>query len=213
MDNVLVIFDMDGTLVDTRADITISINYVRKIKNLPPLTEEEVVKIINFKREELSKHLYHTETFLPEDREIFEEHYKHQCTKNVKTYKGIPDLLDFLKSSGAKLSVATNAPTKFGERILTAAKIEHYFDYIVGACNVKKAKPDPDMIYLILDLYSDKTIIKKFLVGDNHTDINAAKNANIPSIFVKWGYGSFDSATPDFTAETPEEIIKYITNK
>lgn len=213
MDNVLVIFDMDGTLVDTRTDITISINYVRKIKNLPPLTEEEVVKIINFKREELSKHLYHTETYLPEDREIFEEHYKQQCTKNVKTYKGISDLLDFLKSSGAKLSVATNAPTKFGERILTAAKIEHYFDYIVGSCKVKKAKPDPDMIYLIQDLYSDKTLIKKFLVGDNYTDINAAKNANILSIFVKWGYGSLDSTTPDFTAETPEEIIKYITNK
>jgi phosphoglycolate phosphatase len=213
MDNILVIFDMDGTLVDTRADITISINYVRKTKNLPPLTEEEVIKIINFKREELAKQLYHTETYLPEDRAIFEEHYKQQCSKNVRPYEGIVDLLDFLKSSGVKLSVATNAPTKFGERILSAAKIDHYFDHIVGSCKVKNAKPEPDMIYLIQDFYSDKNLNKNFLVGDNHTDINAAKNANIPSIFVKWGYGSFDGVTPDFTAETPEEIVKYILNE
>ncbi|MCB4203760.1 HAD family hydrolase [Deferribacterales bacterium Es71-Z0220] len=213
MDNILVIFDMDGTLVDTRKDITISINYVRNTKGLPPLDEQQVIKIINFKREKLALHLYHTEEYLPEDREIFENHYLTQCTKNVKPYEGVIELLSSLKKNNVKLSVATNAPTKFGERILSAAKIDHYFDHIVGSCKVKNAKPDPDMIYLIQDFYSDKNLNKNFLVGDNHTDINAAKNANIPSIFVKWGYGSFDGITPDFTAEKPEEIVKYILDE
>jgi phosphoglycolate phosphatase len=158
----------------------------------------------------LALHLYHTEEYLPEDREIFENHYLTQCTKNVKPYEGVIELLSSLKKNNVKLSVATNAPTKFGEKILNAAGLDHFFDHIIGSCKVKKAKPDPDMIYLIENLYSGATFCKKFFVGDNHTDIMAAKNAKIPSIYVSWGYGEGNGIKPDFTVKNPAEILSLI---
>jgi phosphoglycolate phosphatase len=211
MTDTLFIFDMDGTLVDTREDITCSINYVRAKKGLPPLSVENVIKIINFKRDELPKHLYHTDSYLPEDRDMFENHYISQCTKNVRPFDGITDLLTRLKELGARLSVATNAPTKFAEKILSAANISHYFDFIIGACKVNNPKPAAEMLYLIENKYIEiqKLIFKnRFFLGDSSIDIKAAKNANISSIFVTWGYGGYDrDATPDFVINNPSELL------
>ncbi len=209
----LLIFDMDGTLVDTRYDITTSINYVRNLKNMPPLTQSEVLEIINHKREELAKRLYNTDSYLPEDRAVFEEHYRAQCTKNAAPFEGVADTLEALKKAGAKMSVATNAPTEFGERILKAAGIDHFFDYIIGACKVNSPKPDSEMIHLIGKLYNDWHISCKstYIIGDNYTDITAGKNAGITSIFAKWGYGTFhDEAKPHYQADNFREILEII---
>lgn len=211
MKDILFIFDMDGTLVDTREDITCSINYVRDKKGLPPLKVEEIIKIINFKRDELPKHLYNTETYLPSDRELFENHYMIQCTKNVRPFDGITGLLTTLKEMDVKMSVATNAPTKFAEKILSAANISHYFDFIIGACKVNNPKPAADMLYFIENKYMQNRKLSfksKIFLGDSSIDIKAAKNANVTSIFVNWGYGGYDSeATPDFVISNPAELL------
>lgn len=213
MNDKLVIFDMDGTLVDTRKDITLSINYVRGTKSLPPLSESEVIKIINSKREELAMKFYGTETYLPEDRALFEEHYKEQCTKNVVLFDGVYDTLELLKKMNIKLSVATNAPTKFGERILLAAGIGGFFDYIVGACKVKKPKPDREMVDYINNFYGNRILSAQntLIVGDNYTDINAGLNAGITSVFVKWGYGTFhEEFKPHYSLSSFDEILDII---
>jgi len=209
----LLIFDMDGTLVDTRHDITSSINYVRSLKNMPPLTQNEVLEIINHKREELAKRLYNTDSYLPEDRVAFEEHYRNQCTKNAAPFEGVAETLKILKKTGIKMSVATNAPTEFGERILKAAEIGHFFDFIIGACKVSNPKPDTEMINLIVKLYNSGNTHREstFIIGDNYTDITAGKNAGITSIFAKWGYGTFhEEAKPHYQIDNFSEILKII---
>jgi len=213
MNEKLLIFDMDGTLVDTRHDITTSINYVRGLKNMPPLTQNEVLEIINHKREELAKKLYDTDSYLPEDRAVFEEHYRDQCTKNVVPFDGVVETLTVLKKTGAKMSVATNAPTEFGERILKAAGIEYFFDFIIGACKVNNPKPDSEMIYLIGKLYNCGILNceSTFIIGDNYTDITAGKNAGIKSVFANWGYGKFhEEAKPHYQAGNFSEILKIV---
>lgn len=213
MPDKLLIFDMDGTLVDTRKDITLSINYVRGTKYLPSLSESEVIKIINSKREELAMKFYGTETYLPEDRRLFEEHYKEQCTKNAVLFDGVLETLKLLKEMKIKMSVATNAPTKFGQKILSSVGISEYFDHIVGACKVKNPKPDKEMIEYINNLYVGRVLSSKntIIVGDNYTDVNAGLNAGITSVFVKWGYGTFHGdSKPHYILDRFDKILEIV---
>ncbi|MCA1927682.1 MAG: HAD-IA family hydrolase [Calditerrivibrio sp.] len=209
MNKGLLIFDMDGTLIDSSIDITISVNYVRKSFGLPPLSVDNVVSIINGKREELPYNLYHVETYTPEHRRIFEAHYIEQCTKNTYVYDGVKEALHRLISSGYQLAVATNAYTKFAERMLAHLNIDNFFNLIVGACKVKNPKPSPDMIHHIVKQVEN--VERVVMIGDNHTDVYAAKNANIEMVFANWGFGEVtDYSDVHFIAKHPLEIIDYL---
>jgi len=205
----LVIFDMDGTLVDSSIDITSSVNYVRNHFGLPELDVNSVVNIINGDRDKLAFNLYEVETYTPQHRELFETHYIEQCVKNISLYDGIEELLTILKGLGYKLAVATNAFTQFAQKMLCHVNIDHYFDLIVGSCMVKNPKPSPDMLYFIIDKINEKA--KVVMIGDNHTDIYAAKNADIEIIFASWGFGKIDTHDSiDLIASTPKDILDYL---
>jgi len=134
----IVIFDMDGTLLDSQKDITISINYIRELHhNLPPLSESFIVEAINMDVRNLPKLFYGTVDYEEKDREVFEIHYAMQCTQNPYLYDGVKTTLNELVKSGVKVSVATNAPTPFALRMLKSLGIFEMFDVIIGADEVK----------------------------------------------------------------------------
>jgi len=206
----IIIFDMDGTLIDSKKDITISINYVRETRySLPPLSEDFVVEAINMEVRNLPKLFYGTETYEKPDMIAFESHYEEQCTKSPYLYDGIADMLEELKSADIKLSVATNAPTKFANRMLGALEVAKLFDEIVGADRVSASKPSPEMLHKILDSYKyEKGRDAAWMVGDNSKDMLSAKNAGIESLFATWGF------TPDADHHTllrhPSELMKIV---
>ena len=206
----IVIFDMDGTLIDSKKDMTLSVNYVRKTNhNLPPLSEEFIVDAINRHERNLAMLFYGTEVYEDRDRELFEKHYKEQCIEHPYLYEGVEELLYALKSAGVKLSVATNAPTLFARTMLEHLKVAKLFDEIVGADRVKRSKPYPDMIELILKSYNyDKKEDKAWMVGDNSKDIQSAKSAGIEAIFAAWGFSS--SGTHDRVVSEPKEILDIV---
>jgi phosphoglycolate phosphatase len=206
----VVIFDMDGTLIDSKKDITISINYIRDLHyKLEPLSEDFVVDAINMHERNLPKLFYGTELYQKRDREVFEAYYSSQCTKNTHLYAGILETLQELVNSGVKLSVATNATTKFAEIMLRHLKINHMFDVIIGADKVKTSKPDPQMIYEILNYYNfDKTKDKAWMIGDNSKDILSAQNANILSMFAVWGFTK--KAKHEVVILEPKEILDIV---
>ena len=188
----LVIFDMDGTLLDSKKDITISVNHIRKLHyNLEPLSEEFVVEAINMEVRNLPKLFYNTQVYEQKDRDVFESFYEKQCTQNLYLYNGIKEVLLTLKDKGIKLSVATNAPTKFAKLMLNSLGVKNMFDVIVGADEVSMPKPSPQMLYKILEFYNfDKLKDKAWMIGDNSKDMLSAKNAGIQSAFATWGFSS-----------------------
>lgn len=206
----VVIFDMDGTLLDSKKDITISINYIRDLHyRLPPLTEEYVVEAINMDVRNLPKIFYGTELYEDKDREVFEVHYNEQCIKNPYLYEGVAEILHTLYAKGISLSVATNAPTKFAVNMLTHLDVNNYFDLIIGADKVSASKPDPQMLHEILNHYSfDHEKDKAWMVGDNSKDMLSAKNAKIDSMFATWGF------SPDGEYERlihhPKEVLDIV---
>lgn len=206
----VVIFDMDGTLLDSQKDITISVNYVRKNHYaLEPLSEKFIVDAINMEVRNLPYLFYKTEIYEDSARDIFEEHYYKQCIKNPYLYDGIEDTLNTLVKQNIKVSVATNAPTKFAKRMLSHLDIAHMFDVIIGADKVKASKPSPEMIEKILTHYNYKhDKHEAWMIGDNSKDMLSAKNAGINSAFATWGF------TPEsdhkIIVKTPRDILDII---
>jgi len=206
----IVIFDMDGTLIDSKKDITISVNHVRHCNhNLSPLSEDFIVHAINMHDRNLPKMFYGTQEYESRDRELFEKHYKEQCTKHPYLYDGVKEVLFTLKKNGVKMSVATNAPTFFAKTMLEHLQVAELFDLIIGADKVKASKPNPDMLYYILDFYAfEREKDKAWMIGDNSKDIESAQNAKIDALFAAWGFST--SGTHDIVVKDPKEIISII---
>jgi phosphoglycolate phosphatase len=206
----IVIFDMDGTLINSSHDITSSINHVRMLcYSLPPLMEQFVIDSINAHDRNLASLFYHTDVYEDKAKELFESHYYDQCIQNVHPYNEIIDTLSELSSSGCLMSVATNAPSIFAKRMLEHLGIAEYFSCIIGADDVEHPKPHPQMIEVILnhheyDLHRDQA----WMIGDNSKDMQAARSVNIGTIFAAWGFS--DRGEGDYIAYTPSEIRSII---
>jgi phosphoglycolate phosphatase len=206
----VVIFDMDGTLVDSKKDITITINYIRKLRyNLEPVSEELVVEAINMHERNLPYIFYGTKNYEQKDKELFEQHYIKQCTQNSYLYDGVKEMLQTLYDSDIKLSVATNASSMFAKRMLEHLKVAHLFDNIIGADMVEHSKPDPQMLNMILKNYDFKLDADKaWMIGDNSKDILSAKNALIDAVFVTWGFSKESECK--LVAKEPKEVLDIV---
>lgn len=202
----IVIFDMDGTLINSSLDITISINHVRShCYGLPPLSEQFVIDAINAYERNLAQLFYEREVYEERARSLFEEHYHDQCIQNVYPYNEIVETLSYLSSRGCLMSVATNAPSTFAVRMLNHLGIAEYFSCILGADNVEEPKPHPQMIERILDHHGYKeNVDSAWMVGDNSKDMQAAQSAKIGTIFAAWGFSN--KGNGDFIAYSPSEI-------
>ena len=190
----MIIFDMDGTLLDSSRSITKSINFVRNKLGLKAFSVREVVKLINEPDQDLPKLFYEDKRPYSECRAIFEEHYMYNCTIDMDIFDGIENMLKTL-SKNYPMSVLTNAYGNFARKMLKHLKIDHYFKEIIGSDDINARKPDPKGIYYFIDKYNlDKKNV--FYVGDSLKDEECAKNAGIKYIFVDWGFG--ESKEPDF---------------
>jgi len=206
----IVIFDMDGTLIDSGHDITASVNHVRRtVYSLEPLSRDFVVEAINRDQRNLALLFYEVEIYEPEARSVFEGHYHRQCIQNPRLYDGIATLLHDLAALGVSLSVATNAPARFARRMLTHLGIDDLFDTIVGSEDVANVKPYPDMLHLVLDGCSyNPEQDYALMVGDNGKDMEAARRAGIAGAFVTWGFSP--KGIGDLVCSRPRELFRLV---
>lgn len=204
-----VIFDMDGTLLDSSKAMTISVNHVRKSFGLAPIEKEYLEFIINEPCVDLPMKLYDVPEYTQEHRDKFAKHYLANSNLHVKPYEGAYDLLKSLHVKGITLSIATNAADFFARNMLEAQGMLEFFTYIVGANNVKNSKPNPDMLHHISEL-SKIPLAHSLLVGDSIKDEGAAKKANIDFLFASWGYGKSSDYTESFKSinELKEYLLK-----
>ncbi len=205
-----VIFDLDGTLVDTADNITASINHVRtKYYRIPPLTKKEIIRSMNTPGLNLAYEFYGVEYYDENAKIMFEEHYARQCIHNAKSFDGIYEMLSILKKDGFEMFVATNAPTKTSRIILKNNMIEPFFEDIIGADRVEHVKPHPQMIRKII-----RGRPKEFcwMVGDSLKDIMAAKSAGITPIFAQWGFADSNLSIPNIEKKVkkPSDVLKIV---
>lgn len=216
MENIGVIFDLDGTLLDTLEDLKDSVNYVLKMHNYKERTLEEIRNFVGRGIRVLM------EKALPKDiaSEEFEiclsEFVKYyETNKQVKTrpYPGIMEVLKVLRDKNIKIGVVSN---KFQSAVeaLNAYYFQDYIPVAIGNQQGLKTKPAPDSVYLAakqlgLAIGHDKI----YFVGDSEVDIMTAHNANIPIISVLWGFRTKAELLPhhpDFFASTPQDILNLL---
>lgn len=203
----LIMFDMDGTLINSSTPLVNTINYVREELGFERLERELILESVNDPKINAAQFFYGTSDFTLQQQKLFEEYYDANCLNGLQLYDGIKKLIDDL-SSDFTLTVATNANSFFAKKMLDHLEVGHYFNTILGFDSVKNPKPHPEMINKILDTHSIQNT-KAQVIGDSHKDIMAATNAGVDSVLVNWG---FSNHTKD-AIETIEELEIKIKNK
>jgi len=118
-------------------------------------------------------------------------------------------MLESLEKADVKLAVATNAPTPFAKLMLDSLGVKDKFGIIVGADQVASSKPNPEMLFKILEFYEyDASRDKALMIGDNFKDIESAKNADIDSLFATWGFSPITEF--ENKIERPEEVLRVV---
>ena len=187
MTKSLIIFDMDGTLIDSSRLLANAINYVRGKLALPPMPPQYIIAEINNHQHNPARFFYETDQFEPIHEEWFGEYYTAHHHEELQLYDGIRELLIVLKEQGRHLAVATNAYRSSTIESLRALEIEHFFDAVVCQDDVANPKPAPEMLYRILDrLQTPKE--NAIFIGDGPRDEEAAQAAGIDYIMVDWGF-------------------------
>lgn len=187
----LVIFDMDGTLIDSGTAISNAINYVRAYHGLELMEKDKLLEAMNDPHVDSPTYFYNTPEFTEKQTELFHEYYDKNCIHEMELYDGIFQLVEELHKKNITMCVATNANSKNAIAMLKTTKLFTFLDLIVGADMVQKPKPSADMVTYILE----KTDIKSnnaLVVGDSLKDKYAAKNADVKSILVDWGFSNHD---------------------
>lgn len=184
-----VLFDLDGTLLDTLEDLKDSVNYIMEKYHFPKRTLDEVRNAVGNGIHKLIERSVPKET----DAETIESafcdfmtYYQKNCMVKTKPYPGMEELLDRLKTDGCKLAVVTNKGNEAVQEM-----IPHYFGGIfeiaIGTTKEMPKKPAPDTAYFVLEkMHTEKE--KALFIGDSQVDVETAKNAGIDSILVTWGF-------------------------
>ena len=204
----LIIFDMDGTLVDSSTTIANAINHVRHNLGLPPLDAKLITKKVNDHNLNPAQYFYETDHFKGEHETWFSEYYTKNHEMELQLYEGIKETLEVLKSNGIKLAVATNAYRKSTIESLTHLGIFGLFDTIACYDDVANGKPYPDMLFKILEtevLSPEQALF----VGDGSRDEMAAQRAGISYLMVNWGFSDHQDAIQSIP-ELQQQILESI---
>jgi len=200
----IIIFDMDGTLIDSGYVIANTVNYVRECLGFKPMPRDYILENVNDPDINSAEFFYGIKEFTKYHEKLFKEYYNQNCLTNLVLYDGIKDLLDNLKNE-FKLAVATNANSVYANKMLSHLEINHYFSSVFGYNDVEKPKPNPDMINKILDIHNIKKENAQ-LVGDSKKDIMAATNAGIDAVLVNWGFSNYDKEAIQTVCELENRI-------
>lgn len=200
----LIIFDLDGTLVDAYPAIIDSFNWTMKALKLPLWDALTIRRAVGWGDKNLLRPFTKKET-LNKALMVYRRHHQKALSQKTRFLPGAKKLLVTLKKKGYRLAVASNRPTKFSHIILRHLKIKKSFDYILCADKIKRAKPYPDIILRILKKLTIKPT-EAVYIGDMTVDVQAGKRAKVKTIAVLGG----SSTRKELARLKPYKIINNI---
>lgn len=215
----LVLFDLDGTLIDTAPDLAHSMDLVMRELHLPAQGLKKVRRFIGHGVRRLVEDIVSTElqgrpaqATLEKALSAFNEHYRGQLVQKSSLYPGVPECLQTLRSRGVKLACVTNKPKVFTEPLLEHFRIDRYFDLVLSGDSLRKKKPDPfPLVHACQQLAVE--VADSIMVGDSSNDILAARNAGMRCLYVSYGYSDAQTVKtlePDVVIDSFAEMMEHL---
>ena len=209
-----IIFDLDGTLLDTLTDLAEGTNYALRVNGFPERTTDEIRRFVGNGARKLIERAVpegQIEAALEQVRQDFDIYYKVHCKDHTGPYPGIMEMLQELVQQGYALGVVSNKPD-FAVQELIPEYFPDIFASLSGERQGVAKKPAPDLIREAMkNLQADSS--NAVYVGDSEVDLEAAVNAGIPCISVAWGFKGrrfLEEQHAGMIIETPAEIQKYL---
>jgi phosphoglycolate phosphatase len=204
----LVVFDLDGTLADTKKDLALSVNAMREYMGLSPLPLEAVTSYVGHGVTVLIKRALGDNA--PDDEvekglAFFLDYYARHLLDNTFAYPGVREALEDL--GDRKLAILTNKPTRFSREIIAGLGLAPYFFEVYGGDSFPLKKPHPMGINTLmsrLSIPAEKTL----MVGDSDTDVITGRNAGVWTCGVTYGFGpqALEDAGPDLLLENLRDL-------
>jgi len=206
----LVLFDLDGTLTDPKIGITKSIQYALSRLGVPEDNSERLVSFIGPPLyESFRQHYSFDEGTALEAIGFYREYFSETGIYENAVYPKIPELLIHLADGGKMMGVATSKPTPFAERILVHFGLREYFSCVVGSELEPTGISKSEIICRALSKFPDISKGKVIMVGDRKHDIHGARDNEIHSIGVTYGYGAVEelsAAHPTYLVDSVEDL-------
>ena len=202
---------MDGTLIDSVADIGAAVNRMRVSFGLKELARESVVRMVGSgARVLVARALADTPGADPDEAyRRYRHEYDTHLIDETRLYSGVQDALEALKSAGFRLAVFTNKPYGSTRFILKGLGIDPFFSAVVGADSGFPLKPEPDALYHILK-ETGTDAAGSWMVGDNWTDIDSGRAAGFRTAYCAYGYGAPDNHQPDAVCASMDAVKRTI---
>ncbi len=185
------VFDLDGTLVDTAPDLTAALNAVLAARKMATVSLDTVRHMVGFGARALIRQAFEAEGQALTDETIrplineFIVHYRAHIADASVPFPGVPETLGQLRTGGARLGILTNKPQELVLPLLDALDLSRFFDAIHGAGRYAYVKPDARVFHHVLEeLKADAGV----MIGDSRTDVATARAAGAPVIVVSYGY-------------------------
>ena len=207
----LLVFDLDGTLVDSQEDLTRAVNATRAWMGLGPLPAENVSRYVGNGAPVL------VQRALPDAGEedwsrglkYFLQYYREHMLDSTRLYPGVREALDQLHGAGVPLALLTNKPIRFTREMLQGLELDRHFFQVYGGNSFPDKKPNPvglDALIAEAGAARERTI----MVGDSAVDVQTARNAGAKACGVRWGFQpeTFVQSPPDFLIDDMRELIE-----
>jgi phosphoglycolate phosphatase len=188
-----VVFDLDGTLIETAPDLTDALNHTLALAGRPAVAELAVRQMVGDGARKLLERGLAATGPAPNDAEMdrwhgeFLTYYRANVAARSHPFPGAVDLMHELRAAGLKTAVCTNKPVDLSRKLFDDLEISHLFDAVIGGDSLPVRKPDPGHILGTLEAVGAGAA-EAVMIGDSMNDVAAARNAGIPVIAVSFGY-------------------------
>lgn len=212
----LVVFDLDGTLVNSLEDLAIAVNYGLKNANLPLHDVEKYKTFVGNGRDKLIERAMGEMSSNPALKEqvkaSFDLYYAKHCNDNTASYPGCFEMLKRLSEQNVMTAVLSNKPDEFVDEILSKIYPNHFFTLAWGRKPEYKEKPNPESLRAMLEELG-VSAEECLYIGDSDVDVFTAQNAGVDMLGVEWGFRGREeliSAGAPKVVSTAAEIVEYI---
>jgi phosphoglycolate phosphatase len=213
----LLIFDLDGTLIDSKLDLARSVNATRAHMGMDPIEHEIVYSYVGNGAPVLIRRVLGdevTEAEVQEALQFFLVYYRDHKLDHTKLYPGVAESLNLLSAAGKKMAVLTNKPVNVSRAIIEGLGVRHHFFQVYGGNSFDYKKPHPGGVEALME-EAGVDRASTMVVGDSSVDIETAYNAGVKSCGVTYGFQpeTLSDPAPDLLVNRMEELADWVLRR